>query len=138
MISSILPASAAYAAPNLAAEGQLAVFRRARSQLPVAADGGTPGAYANRGRDLLDSRGGEDEHSVNREGLCCAPQRGDEAGMMQWIWIVAFTWAALLYFAPELFQLYRRWSLARKRARTLKKWHASARTSPRRPGISRV
>src|SRR5262245_39458132 len=82
--------------------------------------------------------GGEDEHSVNREGLCCAPQRGDEAGMMQWIWIVAFTWAALLYFAPELFQLYRRWSLARKRARTLKKWHASARTSPRRPGISRV
>jgi hypothetical protein len=47
--------------------------------------------------------------------------------MMQWIWIVAFTWAALLYFAPELIQLYRRWSLARKRARTLKKWHASAR-----------
>jgi hypothetical protein len=65
--------------------------------------------------------GAEDEHSVYRERLCCAPQRGDEAGMMQWIWIVAFTWAALLYFAPELFQLYRRWSLARKRARALKK-----------------
>src|SRR5262245_56018286 len=92
-----------------------------------AADGRKAGGCANRGRDLPDSRGGEDEHSVYREGLCCAPQRGDEAGMMQWIWIVAFTWAALLYFAPELFQLYRRWSLARKRARTLKKWHTSAR-----------
>src|SRR5262249_31377436 len=102
-------------------------FRRARSRLLVAADGSTPGAYANRGRDLPDSRGGEDEPSVYPEGLYCAPQRGDEAGMMQWIWVVAFTWAALLYFAPELFQLYRRWSLARKRARTLKKWQASAR-----------
>jgi hypothetical protein len=47
--------------------------------------------------------------------------------MMQWIWILAFTWAALLYFAPELFQLYGHWSLARKRARTLKKRHASVR-----------
>src|SRR5262245_27931120 len=78
-------------------------------------------------RICLIREGGEDEHSVYREGLCCAPQRGDEAGMMQWIWIIAFTWAALLYFAPELFQLYRRSSLARKRARTLKKWQASAR-----------